>query len=218
MRGVQTKICKNEDTCIHPDGPVLPLSEFYKNPGSRDGLLGKCKPCHTRQTSEPSAHKCRGSENEVELARMLSGMGIPTFIGNEYRNAFRFVDLVAWGSVKIEVKTGIPHRNPAGNEYWKFGFSSQRRSGIKSDVVILAPLTSLFEVISYHVFKSDHYAFYKDGWVKSGVHYTPNPSHRKNAYSNQLSPALMAQHQDAWHLIEEKRLEIQQRLINGESL
>ena len=39
MENVQTKVCSK---C----GKELPLSEFYKHPSTKDGLMNHCKGCH----------------------------------------------------------------------------------------------------------------------------------------------------------------------------
>ena len=44
--GGTKKRCSRGDKCMHPDGPVLPLSEFHNNKASRDGKANVCKKCN----------------------------------------------------------------------------------------------------------------------------------------------------------------------------
>ncbi len=41
----QMKRCGKGDKCVHPDGPDLPINEFYKDKTRRDGLEYRCKAC-----------------------------------------------------------------------------------------------------------------------------------------------------------------------------
>jgi len=47
-----TKRCYSGDQCLHPDGPVLPISEFNICRAHKDGLHTYCKLCHRAKTSE----------------------------------------------------------------------------------------------------------------------------------------------------------------------
>lgn len=39
------KRCTAGDNCLHPNGPLLPISEFNKDSGKKDGLSVRCKVC-----------------------------------------------------------------------------------------------------------------------------------------------------------------------------
>lgn len=39
------KLCSRKDKCVHPDGNVLPFSEFHKNSKLKSGLNSQCKAC-----------------------------------------------------------------------------------------------------------------------------------------------------------------------------
>lgn len=40
-----TKSCSQGEACVHPDGPELPLDQFYKRKDSRAGTRNECKIC-----------------------------------------------------------------------------------------------------------------------------------------------------------------------------
>ena len=60
----------------------------------------------------------------------------------------------------------------------------------------------------YYVFPSWHPVFYADGKLKLRIAYTPGGRAA-------LSEDMMNQYKDAWYQIEEKRVEISQRLLTG---
>jgi hypothetical protein len=41
------KRCSRGDACVHPKGPVLPISEFYKDRTRKSGLACACKACRS---------------------------------------------------------------------------------------------------------------------------------------------------------------------------
>jgi len=47
-----TKKCSNGDRCVHPDGPILPLSEFHNNKRSKNGKANICKRCNSAHMKE----------------------------------------------------------------------------------------------------------------------------------------------------------------------
>lgn len=42
---METKRCTAGENCLHPEGPLLPLSEFNKDSSKKDGLSTRCKAC-----------------------------------------------------------------------------------------------------------------------------------------------------------------------------
>lgn len=40
------KRCSKGDQCVNPDGPILPVSEFYRQKSAPSGLRSTCKVCH----------------------------------------------------------------------------------------------------------------------------------------------------------------------------
>lgn len=42
---VQTKVCSRLEKCLHPNGPTLPLTEFYREKRTKSGLRVDCKAC-----------------------------------------------------------------------------------------------------------------------------------------------------------------------------
>jgi len=71
------KRCSRLDDCIHPDGPILPLSEFFKDKTHRDGKSSACKSCtylyHVRNREKVAtvqrAYYERNAESERARAR-----------------------------------------------------------------------------------------------------------------------------------------------------
>lgn len=54
----QLKKCRRGDQCIHPDGPLLPHSEFGAHKKGRNGLKARCKKCsNAENTAWNQAHR-----------------------------------------------------------------------------------------------------------------------------------------------------------------
>lgn len=209
------KHCLSGERCLHPDGPELPLSEFYRAKSSKNGYQSRCKICHGLQNKMATISRQGnqrgkpGYETEGMVIEELRRQGIYAAPGKS--SEFHNLDVVAWGCVRIECKSSIKDRMGR----YLFNFNNQRRKGISADLVVLV---CLGDEITFHVFPARHGVFYKHGRVKMGVQYDPYRSHFKGGQvaGARLTTALMNQYQNAWYLIEEKRLEISAALEAAE--
>lgn len=211
------KQCKNGADCVHPEKQGdgwLPESEFYTV--HRTGrLYSNCKACrkqlgkNTKQTNA-KRRKVSGEPAEDATVFRLKQNGIHATIGR--LSEFTHVDVVAWGCVRIEVKSSLPLPDKPG---WRFCFYSQQKQGIKADLVVLVPLDENGLPVMFSVFPADCYKFFRpNGKMKAGVQVLVNPGHRKSGYTA-LTMQDMHDHEDDWGQIEVVRQQIGQRLSFG---
>lgn len=183
-----------------------PLSDYYIQTSNRKPAPN-CKSCHIernrtyrqRSASEPSRVSEQIVVDEMRRNRIYACMGRET--------AFPYVDAVAWGCVRIEIKTG--EFRHSGKGLWVFRFTNaQIERGIQGDAVVLVvPYKSGNE---YHIFKSDHPLFYStDGKLRRRIGIVPTSN-----YVNSWTPEFM-HHKNAWGIIEDCRQEISAQMISG---
>lgn len=60
---METKRCSRGEQCVHPDGSMLPFSEFHRCKTNRDGLHRACKACRIQEA------KRRWAESGEEIKR-----------------------------------------------------------------------------------------------------------------------------------------------------
>ncbi len=193
------KPCSKGDHCKHPQGPNLPESEFYAH---RGGLAPHCKECHKTQTSKykPHAYDVTVNRSEARVVEKLRSLGIYSVTGKS--SEFRWADVVAWGCVRIEVKSAT--LNKANVFSFSMGYK-KRTVEQHSDLVVLVVID---DPITYHVFPSSHAIFYhEDGSPKRGLTYMRDDQ-RKNKPRNPINDALMNEYLDKWELIEQCRLDM----------
>jgi len=141
-------------------------------------------------------------ESEIRVIAQLKRMGI--FATNGKASDYKRVDVVVWGCIPIEVKTATLDKNGQ----YVFAFSNnQVERGTQAHFIVLVILPEDAPA-SFHVFPSGHPIFYANGKLKWRVPYTPGPKGRSH-----LSDYLMNKYKDAWHQIEEQRLQISRRLM-----
>lgn len=206
------KVCHNYERCLHPNGPVLPITEFYGHKSAKNGIEGVCKICkldYARIWRENKRAKGRiwdktipTIESEADVIRELRSHGIfaaPGKLGEHFH-----LDIVAWGCVRIDAKrsqfNGRSFTFPLGRkdeEYWYL-----------TDLIILVCIWP-DEHSTYHVFPADHSIFTINGKHKSGVCYTPsNLRRQKHPYRVSITDELMEAHRDRWDLVEEYRQKV----------
>lgn len=190
-------------------GERKPLSEFYLRKRKGDSTPNPwCKACQSimnQKTTASRKGKVRRAatvKSEIRVIDQLKQLGIFATTGKA--SDYKWTDVVAWGCIPIEVKTATLDKE--GQYTFPFSYNQVQR-GTQSHFIILVMLPA-DRPASYHIFPSWHSVFYSEGKLKLRVAYTPGG----NAL---LSDALMNQYEDAWYQIEEKRLEISQRLITG---
>lgn len=184
-------------TCRGKCGLVKTLSEFYVHLGYKDGHYSKCKECIKAEQRNRRAPKKQkpGHLSEGEVISLLKAMGVYAAPGK--CSEFNYVDVVAWGCVRIEVKTST--RKTDGT--YTFAFTpKQRKNGVRGDLIMLVCKDG--DSTTHHLFPSNHSCFYMNGRLKGGVMFDPVQTRRKSGHGARITAALMKQHQDAWGLIE----------------
>jgi len=149
-----------------------------------------------------SKQKDIGSNSGEQLViNKLRSLGIYAAPGKS--SEYKRLDVVAWGCVRIEVKTA--RRNKKGGFHFGMGRKRDKEYN-RSDIVVLVCIDS---DVSFHVFRSNHSAFYHhDGRSKISVQYKEDTKFRHSSAG--LDNEAMAYHLDRWDLIEEAR----QRIID----
>lgn len=194
------KTCSSGDDCKHPHGPVLPEYEFYDH-------MGMCKACQVARAKTYTKYgKDESSEpGELLVINKLRSLGIYAAPGKA--SEFSRLDVVAWGCVRIEVKTakvGI-----SGRFHFGMGHKKKGKEYERSDLVVFVCLD---DPISYHVFPSEHPALYhSDGRAKKSIAYSPS------AKFTHSSPGLdndnMSYYQNAWDQIEAIRQSVVSSMV-----
>lgn len=199
------KTCSKQNDCIHPNGPDLPENEFYAH---RGGLATHCKECQKARTSKYKhhAHDVMVNYGEILVVERLKSLGIYSITGKS--SEFRWADVVAWGCVRIEVKTA--RLNQANTFSFHMGYK-EKTVEQQAELVVLIVLD---DPITYHVFPSSHGIFYHDGGSpKRGLTYMRDDQRTHNKYCNPVNDALMSAHQDKWEFIEHYRWSVISSLL-----
>lgn len=190
------------------------LTDFYKHPSSKDGYHKACKDCYKahRKHYRPKSKEFASLLSEQSIINLLRARGIYATAGKN--SEYKYVDVVAWGCVKIEVK--FSHITPRCRFNWTFT-PTQMKNGIKSDVVILVAIEP--HEANYYVFSTDHPCFYlPNGTLKHGITYRPNArAYSNNRYGASLTDEIMKSQFEAWDLIERERLTVA-KLYQDETL
>lgn len=212
-----TKTCRRGEGCVHPNGPTLPRSEFYKLRGTRDGLQPICKECHKAECAVRYKKNPRqqwrnraGSVTEKMTVDRLRSFGIYAAPGK--CSEYTWVDVVAWGCVRIEVKHAT--LNKRGSYQFHMGYKRGEEKD-RSDLVVLILLDLQPR---FFVFRSSDPVFYhEDGTTKRSVNYAPDGNGPKKAQGVSLATEIMSEAEDRWELVEEKRQEVIDKLEGGMS-
>jgi hypothetical protein len=204
---MKTKVCSKGTRCIHPDGPELPATEeyFYTARDKADGWHSYCKECckfdsrkhYSRNGNKKNAATNAGEGRVISKLR-TAGVYAEKGAGGHHSR----IDVVAWGCVRIEVKTSTLYKDG------HFHFSIGRRANAfhSHDLIVLVCIWP-DNGATFHVFKPEHPVFYRGAKLKRGIAYIPTPNGRKgNRYGMTLTAELMTEHQDRWDMIEECRL------------
>lgn len=205
-----TKTCGNGPNCQHPDGPTLPLTEFY---GQWGRLARQCKECtkayqKTRPRYGRKSERITWRDAEREVAEYLQVKGIYAVSG--IASEWTWVDVVAWGCVRIEVKTA----NFNGRSFQFHIASTKRKNWSKNDLLVLV-CKSKHET-TYHVFPKSFAIFRNaDGTPKDSISYFPDPAFRHHTRPT-LTREIMDDHRDRWELVEDiRRVWMAERALTG---
>lgn len=193
-------------------GQSTTLDDYYKNAHGKPSSK-ICKGCakERQRNQKPFQFDIPFHKTELGIINILKEMGIPSVPGKMLRHSL--VDVVAWGCVLIECKSS----SWDGGKGFLFGFTPRQNiSGVRAHLTVLRCDYGDGDE-SYHVFPSDHAVFHKeDGKRKTGVHYQPYATQRKNKKYEILTPELMAAHQNRWDMIEQYRVGLSQSIANGD--
>lgn len=194
------------------------IDEFYKHSSAADGHMNICVECYKQQQKDrrkrPDYHKKSKREAQTETeGQVISRFfreGIFATPGKS--SQWHWIDIVAWGCVKIEVKSSV--FTPSAG--YQFMFTpKQIKQNFQSDIVCLLCIKD--GETSYHLFPSDHQVFFKpSGERKRGIGYNPGYGSTKHykRFGLSLSDGLMEFHRDNWALIETVRNRIQMEIKN----
>jgi len=203
--------CNRGNDCAHHNAPELTADDYYPDYRYEDRISQPCKACKAAGQKKRDWRKYhdRSSVNnsgELLVIKKLRSLGIYAAPGKS--SEWKWVDVVAWGCVRIEVKTSHLIDD-------KYQFTMNQKTPVKerADLVIFVCLD---DEISYHVFPSTHGVFYHaSGKHKKGLAYYLSGQRRGNTIT--LDHELMTQYMDRWEQVETRRIEIQQSLLaNGQ--
>lgn len=203
-----------------------PLSEFYvrsgvHNPEIPGHYLSECKICMMRRSKQYLNLPLRipRAKTEILAINKLLEVGIPALPGKAV--AFPFVDVVAWGCVRIEVKYSVYSRRRLHHGFIFNSTPMQRQRGWRAEVVMLICHWQE-EQDTFHLFMKDDPVFYlpTKGRYKEGVTYVPGRVHqRKDSHKSPvLTDQLMQSAQNNWGLIEQQRIVIAETIRASKSL
>lgn len=182
-----------------------PLSDFYRQANTPDGHTPRCKPCHGKEMAKYAKKDARtkaGHWAEELVVNRLMSMGIFAVPGK--RTTMKWVDVVAWGCVTVEVKSA-----KFKNGSYRFDMGSQRRRKKIQDIVVLVTE----DTKQCYLFTGDNPLFYRaDGSIKPMVAYNSSGVYLTE---NSLTTSLLNDALDKWQLIEDRRQAISKELING---
>jgi hypothetical protein len=186
-------------------GNAKPADAFYRRSGTKL-LLSECKDCMKarNKTHKHVAPDVSNVPTENDLIAVLAAQGVPAIPGKALSQ--KWVDVVAWGCVNIEVKSAY------AKDGRKFLFrltAKQKANGVRGDLIVLVCKHDSGN--TYHVFHADDPIFFRDGKRRETLPYTFQARRysgrtRKGVPLNPLTDERMERASRAWGLIETIRL------------
>lgn len=196
-----TKLCKH---CKQ----VKPLSEYYQHPNAKDGLQPYCKDC-AKAISRKSLKRNQPREYEVRFVEYLKSKGIYAVVGRSSRTkAHRFVDVVAWGCVGIELKTCNVHDN--GEIF--FSFSIAQTEKMLAQIVAFEIITD--GISEYYLIPADHPVLFKNGKRRKAIVIKEQSGQKPSPRANLIKAVFMQGHNNI-ELIEQCRIKVSRSLETG---
>lgn len=181
-------------------GDEKSIIEFHKRNGKP---FPDCKLCYNidRLGYVPKNRDIVSNQWEALVINKLRDLKIYAAPGK--CSEWKWVDVIAWGCVKIEVK--FSNLNIRGR--YEFNFSKkQQANGLDSDLIILVTESEPGE-ISFYLFQSDEPRFYdQSGRLKQVSHYYPNPKKHQDP-KRFFTNAIMEISKDCWWMIDQIREE-----------
>lgn len=198
--------------CSGKCGLFKPYSEFYTRANGTPN--SECKECmKARPRNQTSLERTvpRVVSERIAIAE-LKTHGIHALPGKAI--SAKWVDVVAWGCVEIEVK----YSRLRGNNSHEFVFSlttKQQTDGLRAHIIML--ICDYGDQMTFHLFPINHPVFRNKQGGKSALTYVPD-KYRITARHNKNQPSLddktMETYQDQWDVIEGVRLRISAELMN----
>ena len=172
------------------------LNKFYRNIGTKDGYNDRCIDC-SKIYGKTRPHYSRTEvvqPGEIAAIDKLKSLGIYAAPGK--CSEFKWVDVVAWGCVRIEVKyTSSSDGNVIS---WHLGHKDHSRW---EDIDLVLFINDKNGVKDYYLIYADNPIFYKEsGEAKTGIAIRMNPKYTRNNVRD-----VVLENQDNWSLIEEIR-------------
>lgn len=184
------------------------LSEYnaYRRKQSKSGLYHRCKNCHHIKCRESRSNRLQGITDGIKSGRIaeeitanfLNSRRIPTILHDGNSD----YDILAWGCVRIEVKSSNIRENKIGKPLYIFSFGKSDFI-TKSDIIALVTIPNS----NIYLFSSDDDSFcHQRNNPKTSVIWQPE-SAKDNRYLGGLSDEKMQLAFERVELIETKRLE-----------
>lgn len=192
---MENKIC---NTCLR-EYPAT-TEHFYKR---GKYLHNECKSCFREKRKGYRPKPEAVHEGEILAIKRLMADGIFATSGKSSQWG-KFIDVVAWGCIKIEVK----HATIDNRGRWQWTFASTINETTQPPDFILLIGQYKDGNLDYHLFPANHPVFFKNGKRKTGIMYQVESTQRnKRQHYVTLTPQIMRDYQDAFHQIETARLD-----------
>lgn len=189
----------NDTTKLCPQCSIeKPISEFPLTHRKKPARI--CKACgYERQKGYTVKKKHQASRpSEDSTIAEMKRHGI--FATSGKASDYHYVDVVAWGCVRVEVKLATKD----GNGYTVSFSDDQVKDGIRGDVVVMIIPSEFGD--AYYVLPVDFPLFYREGKLQYRMSVTMNA--QREAWRWQM----VSRYRAAWHLIEEARWRVIQGL------
>lgn len=221
-------IGKGAKRCSGECGKIKPYSEFYvrsgygtlDNPAILDGhFVSECIACMKKRSQDQTRIVPWESHVIAEQLAIIALQQAGIWAQTGKATSAPDVDVVAWGSVWIEVKHAKLRRKGNKQTFSFVTTPAQQERGFLAHVVML--ICEYPEArFTYHLFHADNPIFHKaNGTVKSGFTYSlgrMSAVAKGRGTKDQLTLPIMNESQNDWSIIELHRQWIADDLKDGE--
>jgi hypothetical protein len=183
-----------------------PLTEYYGRSGTSDltepgHYVSECKTCmkqRSKTTGITDPYQPRVLSETLAIEQLLD-VGIFAVPGKAI--AAKWVDVVAWGCVWIEVKYSRLEFKRGVKKFTFMTSKQQQQRGFLADLVML--ICDYGDDLTYHLFEANHPVFYMGERVKSGFTFTPDAMEAKKHGDNRvvMTQPMMDEAKDRWDMI-----------------
>lgn len=199
---MQTRTC----TKCKAEKPAT-LDYFYKGGGRADGLTSWCKDCMgylSKSRPYIPRNERIPNEGESQAVSWLRSHGIPANGGKNIQ-AVSWLDVLAWGCVRIEVK--FSKTNKQGLWSWMMYSVNNKKADEMPHLILFIGKDIRLEKYRFFLFQSDHDELFNPRTGERKVNVTYN--YRSD---NAVNHDIFLAHEDKTALIEEYRLKISEAL------